>query len=123
MAKRNRRSGERGGSADRKTALRVAFIGAAATLLISGNHRGLFVLLFGSAGSPQSELTIRSVSFAEALGKETITVAGTTQGLVASEAVYAMARPAPSICDRPAAQGLGVSKCTLAVPGPRGPVG
>ena len=101
MAKRNRRSGERGGSADRKTAIRVAFIGAAATLL-AAIIGGLFVLLSGSAGSPQSELTIRSVSFAEAVGKETITVTGVAQGLAAGEAVYAMARPAPARLTSPA---------------------
>jgi hypothetical protein len=100
MARRLKGAGRPAETSDGKTAIKVAFISGAATLL-AAMVGGLFVLFSGSGGGnstnsgPTSapEPVILAVSFAHTQAKEIVIVKGTSQNIPTGEAIYAVATP------------------------------
>ncbi len=111
MATRRKGSGRPAEAGDGKTAIRVALISGAATLLAALTG-GLFVLFSGtgdgtsassnssaspyvSIDSPRGSLipAITSVSFAESQAKEIVIVKGVARDIPPGEALYAVASP------------------------------
>jgi hypothetical protein len=104
VAKRDRgrkRTDDSRQATERKTALRVAYIGAAATLsaAIIG---GIFAFVSSSNHGPtgshsyghsQADLAILSVSFGQVGTKEIISVTGVARNVPAQLSVYAVAKP------------------------------
>ena len=92
------------------TALRIAWIGATATVVLA-LVTGLVVLvsssdkspagnqsrLSQSASSDEFELVIRTVSFTTSAKGQLVTVAGVVHGLGGGQAVYAVAQPMTSV--------------------------
>jgi hypothetical protein len=100
MARRLKGGGKPAETGDGKTAIKVAFIGGAATLL-AAIIGGLFVLFSGTGGGNSTsggpannpESVILAVSFAQTQAKETVIVKGEAQDIPTGEAVYAVATP------------------------------
>jgi hypothetical protein len=102
MAKRSKSSGRAGEASESATAIRVALIGGAATLL-AAIVGGVFVLSSGtgnsSSVSSSSSLgleqlpSILTVSFANSHTKEIVIVKGVAQDIPSNEALYAVATP------------------------------
>lgn len=96
---RNRGDGSRKAT-EHKTAIRVAYIGAAATLL-AAVIGGVFVLAStsgqGSSGNSnpggQPDLAILSVSFDRMQTEEIVNVTGVARNIPTYETVYAVAKP------------------------------
>jgi hypothetical protein len=106
MVKRRKSSGRAGEAGDGTTAIRVALISGAATLL-AAIIGGLFVLFPGTGDSPSASSSssasphfglgqlpsILTVSFANSHTKEIVIVKGVARDISPTEALYAVATP------------------------------
>lgn len=97
MVRRRRVNGRPAKTSDRGTAIKVALIGSAATLLAAA-VTGIFALFSGSDnGEPNTpepgKPVILTVSFAQTRTEETVVVKGMAQNIPAHESVYVVAAP------------------------------
>src|SRR2546430_15917811 len=102
MIRKRRGNGRRSKVADHKTAVTVALIGAAATLLaaIAGGLFGFFSSSDNNSASGKQpepltrpELFIRTVSLAQGRGEIAVTVTGVARDIPAGASVYVIVKP------------------------------
>ena len=93
MPTKVKKSNNKVGAAGRKTAYRVAFIGAAATLSAALLAVFIPMLIGGGQQSDTGTFAVLSISFDQKSGEEVVTVTGIARNIPPGATLYAMAKP------------------------------